>query len=172
MKNGDAITVINNNKSVVEATNYAAKKSSGDIIVYLSDDFDCPVNWDKLILEELEIQGSFSEIPKMWCMKIDDGLQKFSVDIITMPIMSRELYLRLTYFFHPEYKSMYVDRDLFHTCKNNGWLINAPYLVFTHNHYSVGRSKLDQTYKESEAHWQTGRGVFLKRKNLKFPLIG
>ena len=36
---------ISDNSNVVQATNTAAKKALGDILVYLSDDFDCFDNW-------------------------------------------------------------------------------------------------------------------------------
>lgn len=49
----------NNNKSVVEASNIAARCTSGNILIYLSDDFECPNEWDKLISDlNLSIQNS------------------------------------------------------------------------------------------------------------------
>lgn len=165
----DAVTdyvrmYMGDHKSVVEATNRAAKESKGDILVYLSDDFDCPDNWGKLIEKE------FEGVTGPMLLKVDDCLQKFDVRVLTIPIMNRALYERLGYFWHPEYKSMFVDEDLYWTCKNNGWLKKAPHLKFPHNHVSIGKAENDETYRRSAANWDQGKAVFARRKAAGFPL--
>lgn len=156
--------IIKPNNSVVEATNRAAQKSTGDILLYLSDDFDCPDNWANLITEKVKDFGD------EWLLKVDDCLQQFNVPVLTIPIMSRGLYNRLGYFWFPEYKSMFVDEDLYHTCKNNGWLRLAPELKFPHNHVSIGKAQDDETYRRSAANWDQGKALFQKRKAANFPL--
>jgi glycosyltransferase involved in cell wall biosynthesis len=154
----------NDNTSVVDATNIAAKKSNGDILIYLSDDFDCPENWGPLVLKEFEgVEGPC-------LLKIDDCLQPFHVPVLTMPIMNRALYERLGYFWHPGYKSMFVDQDLFEVVKKNGWLKLAPHLKFEHKHVSVGKTQDDETYRRSAANWDQGKAVFAKRKSQGFPI--
>ena len=49
---GQSWVIVNDNQNVVKATNKAAKCAKGDIIVYMSDDFKCPENWDELIVKE------------------------------------------------------------------------------------------------------------------------
>lgn len=152
------------NKSVVEATNRAAKESKGDILIYLSDDFDCPDNWGPFVLKEFEgVEGPL-------LLKVDDCLQAFHVPVLTIPIMNRALYERLNYFWHPEYKSMFCDQDLFEVCKKNGWLKLAPHLKFPHNHVSVGKAENDETYRRSAANWEQGRALFARRKQQGFPV--
>lgn len=158
----NSLVIPNDNKDVVEATNKAAKFSSGDILIYLSDDFKCPKYWDRLVFEKMR---------KTECLlKVDDCLQKFHIPVLTIPIMSRALYERLGYFWHPEYKSMFVDEDLYWTCKNNGWIIEAPELKFPHEHCANGMAENDETYKRSSANWNQGKEVFRKRKLANFPL--
>lgn len=53
----ERILIYNDNKSVVDATNIAAKKAQGDILIYLSDDFACPDNWGSLVLKEFLAEG-------------------------------------------------------------------------------------------------------------------
>src|SRR5688572_19380322 len=89
--------IVNDNNSVVEATNHAAKKSNGDILLYLSDDFKCPDNWGQLIIDQ------FQGVTEPMLLKVDDCLQNFGARVLTIPIMNRQLYERLGYFFHPEY---------------------------------------------------------------------
>lgn len=160
-KRQDKIT-IDHNTCVVEATNQAAQIATGDILIYLSDDFKCPDGWDLAIMEYLTVLQRSNEIP--WLLKVNDGLQKFHVDVLTIPIMNRALYRRLGYFWNPLYKSMFVDQDLYWVCKNNNWLTFAPDLLFQHEHYSNGMAPRDGTYQRSDANWNQGKEVYEKRK--------
>lgn len=156
--------LVNYNKSVVEATNRAASHCDGDILIYLSDDFDCPQDWDRLIIEQFENEN------RPLLLKVDDCLQPFHVPVLTIPIMNRSLYEKLGYFWHPEYKSMHVDVDLYHTVNKIGALKNAKHLKFPHEHHSLGKCENDETYKRSEANWNQGLEVFNRRKALGFPI--
>lgn len=154
--------IVNDNDCVVKATNHAAKIATGEILIYLSDDFKCPRHWDKLIIQKI---GNRTE-PTL--LKVDDCLQPFTADVLTIPIMNRALYERLGYFFHPGYKSMYVDQDLFWVCTNNGWMINAANLKFPHEHYVKGACQIDETYKRSAAFWDQGKALYRQRKQENF----
>ena len=157
-------TLILDNNSVVEATNKAAKESTGDILVYLSDDFDCPDDWANKIIERTKNLGD------VWLLKVDDCLQDFNVPVLTIPIMSRGLYEKLGYFWHPGYKSMWVDCDLYETAKRIGAIHYAQDLKFPHHHHSLGKCENDDTYKRSEKNWNQGLAVFNERKRLNFPI--
>lgn len=154
----------NDNKSVVEATNKAAEKATGDILIYLSDDFDCPPNWGLSVLKEFEGED------RPLLLKVDDCLQKFEVQVLTIPMMNRALYERLGYFWHPEYKSMFCDEALFWTCRKLGAIKNAPHLKFEHKHVSVGKAPDDETYRNSAKNWDQGKAVFSKHKAMGFPV--
>lgn len=151
------------NHSVVNATNTAAERSTGDILVYLSDDFKCPENWGELLLGEFED-------PRPTLVKVDDRLQKFDVAVLTIPIMNRALYEQLGYFWHPEYKSMFVDEDLYWTARKIGALKMCPHLAFPHEHPANGKAPDDDTYRRSAANWNQGQAVFNRRKAAGFPV--
>jgi hypothetical protein len=157
--------LINDNTCMVDAANHAAKKARGHIMVYFSEDFLCPQNWDYLIADLLELH-----IPNPRLLKVDDCLQKFDVPVLTIPIMNRWLYNKLGYFWHPGYKSMFVDEDLYWTCKNNGWLLNYEALKFPHEHCSIGKAERDETYIRSERNWDQGKALYAERKAANFPL--
>lgn len=161
------LVFIGDNNSVVEATNRAAAHATGDVLIYLSDDFECPHLWDLLLFQKLEKLDP----AQAWLLKVDDALQKFDVDVLTIPIMSIGLYKRLGYFWHKEYKSMFVDQDLYHTCRNNEWLIFAPDLTFPHLHYSNGKAVLDTTYQQSSENWTQGQRVYHRRMRDRFPMV-
>lgn len=158
----NTVQILGDNKSVVEATNRAAKEAKGDILIYLSDDFDCPSNWGPLVLNEFEGET------RPLLVKVDDMLQKFEVPVLTIPIMNRALYERLGYFWHPEYKSMFCDEDLYWTARKLSALKFAPHLKFEHQHVSVGKAPDDETYRNSAKNWDQGKAVFAKRKAAGF----
>lgn len=156
--------IYNDNTCVVEATNHAAKIATGDILIYLSDDFKCPDNWGQIVIKEFENEN------RPLLLKVDDCLQKFEVPVLTIPMMNRSLYEKLGYFWHPEYKSMSVDEDLYWTARKLGAIKNAPHLKFPHEHPSNGKAPNDETYIRSAANWDQGREVFGRRKAAGFPV--
>lgn len=160
--------IINDNTCVVEATNKAAIQSHGHVLIYLSDDFKCPDNWDILILEQLELGGG---IKKPLLLKVNDCLQPYHVKVLTIPIMTRALMNILGYFWHPGYRSMFVDEDLYWTCANNDWLLEtAEHLKFPHEHCCNNMAPRDETYIRSEANWDSGKAFFAERKSQNFPV--
>lgn len=155
--------LVSKNTCVVDATNIASELSKGDIMIYMSDDFDCPVNWDLKLVDKFN-----NKTPLL--LKVDDCLTDFKTDVATIPIINRQLYDKLGYFWNPLYKSMYVDQDLYWTCLNNNWLVLAPELKFQHNHYSNGRAKRDDTYIRTDGFSASGKIIYERRKKENFPL--
>jgi hypothetical protein len=160
----NSMILFSDNTCVVDATNVAAKKATGDILIYLSDDFKCPMYWDVLLVKK------FKDINSPMLVKVDDCLQKFHIAVLTIPIMNKELYQKLRYFWHPEYKSMFVDEHLYWITHNNNWLSFAPELKFPHEHPCTGLAENDETYKRSANNWEQGKALFAKHKSLNFPL--
>jgi glycosyltransferase involved in cell wall biosynthesis len=153
---------VNQNTCVVEATNKAAKYATGDVLIYLSDDFKCPDRWGELITDR-RLHGK-------WLLKVDDCLQRFNVAVLTIPIMSKELYDHLGYFWHPDFRSMFCDEQLYWKVKINGWLHLAPELKFPHEHPSNGKAANDETYIRSSKNWDHGKAMFAKHKASNFTL--
>lgn len=155
--------ICNGNTSVVEATNHAAKVATGDILLYLSDDFKCFDNWGLAVLKEFEGES------RPLLIKVDDCLQGFNVPVLTIPIMNRQLYERLGYFWHPEYKSMFCDEDLYWTTYKMGAMKLCPHLKFEHHHICNGKAADDETYRASAKNWDQGKEVFKRRQAQGFP---
>lgn len=154
--------LVNDNTSVVDATNKGAKEATGDILLYLSDDFKAFANWGVVV------ENEFKKYTGPTLIKVDDCLQKFSVPVLTIPIMNRELYNKLGYFWHPGYKSMFVDEHLYWRTHKLGALKFAPHIKFEHQHVSVGKSPDDETYRRSAANWEQGKALFAKHKAAGF----
>lgn len=169
-KNGITKIIAEENDSVVMATNRAAKYAQGDILIYLSDDFLAPEVWDLKVSERFHVkENELFDTPLL--IKVDDCLQLFHVPVLTIPIMNNHLYKKLGYFWHPGYKSMFVDEDLYWTVRDNKWMMLCEDLKFHHEHHNLGKCENDDTYKQSEKNWDTGKAFYAQRKEAGFPLI-
>ena len=144
------------NGYVVDATNNAAKGATGDIFVFVADDFRCPQNWDDLIVQRI------GHLPKSALM-VDDCCQKNN-NLLTLPIITKAVYDELGYFFHPEFKSMFCDNYIYEQVKRAGYLIEALDLKFPHHHFSNVnvelRSEPDEVYFRSNNLYDSGRQIF------------
>lgn len=152
--------IVNKNRSAVDAINNAAKIATGDILIVMSDDFDCPENWALKILEQT--QGKTDWIAKTW-----DGIQKW---IITLPIMDRSYYNRFGYIYHSGYSHMFCDTEITCVADLTGRKINLD-IPFTHNHYSTGKSVRDEVSIKADSTWDQGEKLFLERAKRNFDLV-
>lgn len=151
--------IINKNRSAVDAINNAAKVASGDILMVVSDDTACPVDWDIFIMSAP--QGKTD-----WILKTQDGIQPW---IITMPIMDRTYYNRFGYIYHPDYQHMFCDTELTCVADLTGRKITSN-LLFPHKHYSVTKEQPDAINKKADATWAQGEKLFLERSKRNFDL--
>ncbi len=161
---GFDMTVRMDNSCVVEAVNHAAKSAVGDVLIYISDDVLSYPNWGQ------DIKRICERYTGEYMIKVSDGLQPRNAEVLTFPIMSKALYQRLGYFFHPSYKSMWVDVDLYHTCNNLGVIKHHPEILFEHCHYVNKKAPMDETYRRSDAHFETGRLINANRARQGYPI--
>ena len=160
----------NRNRSLVDAVNNAAKVAHQDteLFIVVSDDFGCPKDWDELICQALP---DF----QMAAVQIDDGISygKPSPDnrLLTLPIITYDLYEVLGYVYHPAYFSMFVDNDLYEVCDRMQVLVDAGHLKFPHSHWVNGLRDKDSTYQRqnSAIAYQMGKATFENRKSAGFP---
>lgn len=148
----EGIILINDNKTAIEAINYAASKCTGDLIVVLSDDFLCPYHWDDALLKEVEGKYDF-------VLKTKDGLQPW---ILTLPIVDRIFYERYGYVYHPGYSHLFCDTDLASVATITDKLIYSD-ITFLHNHYTTGKTKKDAINEKNDRTWNQGEQLYLER---------
>lgn len=151
--------LLSENRSAVDAINIAAKIATGDILMVLSDDFDCFDNWGVALLKELEGKEDF-------ILKTQDGIQDW---IITMPIMDRKYYNRFGYVYYPEYLHMFCDTELSCVADLTGRKLTSK-LMFKHNHYSVAGGK-DAVSERADKTWAQGENLFIQRYKKNFDLV-
>lgn len=149
--------IIGEHRSAIHAINEAAKHATGDIIVVISDDFDCPIGWDSLLIKALEGKEDF-------CVKTKDGIQPV---LMTLPIMDRKYYERFGYVYHPDYIHMGCDVELTAVAMMTGKAIFLD-LVFPHNHYSTGKFVKDAISIRNDKSYRHGDQVLKEHLRTNF----
>ena len=152
--------IVNNNRSAVDAINNAAKAATGEIIIQMADDFECPVHWDEQIRQAVEGKTD-------WIMKTPNGIQSWT---ITLPIMDRAYYNRFGYIYYPEYLHMFCDTELSCVADLTGRRIECN-IPFRHNHYSVTKTTPDEVSRKADSTWIQGEKLFLERYRRNFDLV-
>lgn len=148
------------NHSAIEAINNAAKITTGDLFVVISDDFDCPAHWDTALLAEMHGKSDF-------VLKTRDGIQK---TLVTLPIMDRKYYERFGYVFNLGYQHMYSDQELTAVAAMTGRLLYSD-LLFPHNHYTTGKTVMDEVNKKNDATYPQGLAFFNERLAKNFDIV-
>jgi hypothetical protein len=136
----------------VAAWNAAAAVANGEIIVQLSDDWDPPHGWDKMIIDAI---GDTST-PKV--LAIGDGYRTDA--LMCMAICTKARLRDQGYFFHPDFTSVYSDNWFSHCAWRDGVVIDArDTIVFQHNHPAFEKGHWDAIYanSNSEGNYQRGK---------------
>lgn len=155
-----SVVNISHSKNVVQAANYGASLAKGDILVLISDDFECFRGWDLVVKKALE--------GKSGLLKTFDGVQKW---IVTLPIMTRDYYQSQEHIYYPDFGHMFCDTDQTHKADLQKKLIIRNDIVFKHNHHSIKGGVLkDDINRRADSTWQSGERAYLKRCKEKFGL--
>lgn len=158
-----AIKIVqNDNKSAIEAINNAAKLTKNNLIVVVSDDFDCFQDWDKWLFGYLQEYEDY-------IVKTKDGIQ---THLITLPIMDRKYYNRFGYIYYPEYLHMFCDTEMTDVGHILGRVIDLqdPNYQFTHRHPVAGLMQRDEIHEKNDATWNQGEELYKLRKSHNFYL--
>jgi hypothetical protein len=140
---------------------------TGDIVVFASDDFLPPQNWDQYLISKLE--------GKEGGLMVRDGYQlpdssNMQYPAITIPIMTWGCFEKLNKtIYSPVYTHMYSDCELYINLKDTGMLIddriNDP-TIFEHLHHAAGKRKADQLDVQYHVKWQEDELTWNNRKNM------
>ena len=144
----------------VAGWNAAANKSQGKILVQLSDDWEPPMHWDKLILEAI------GDTSKSAVLAVNDGNRRD--DLLCMAIMTRARFKDQGFMFHPEFFSMYSDNWFSECAILDSVLIDArDRITFEHLHPAFGKGEMDDTYVRSNQgyHYKCGEGIMRRLRD-------
>ena len=136
----------------VGAWNLAAKHSTGNILVQLSDDWEPPIGWDDLLEQRLD---PF----KPQVLQISDGCR--TDDLLCMAIFTRPYYEKYG-LFDPRYKNVYSDTDFTFRAKKNNAIIQAKDVTFIHHHPFWEGREMDETYQRGNdpAEYERAKAIF------------
>lgn len=150
--------VLNPGQGPVAAWNQAAKFSIGEILIQLSDDWDPPMHWDKLIL------AAIGDTSKPAVLAVSDGHREDN--LLCMAIMTRARYQQQDYMFHPEFFSMFSDNHFTDRAYADGVVIEAKEIVIEHLHPAFCKGDVDETYARSNApaNYEAGLATYEKLK--------
>jgi hypothetical protein len=152
-------TLVNHNRKAIDAINRAARVAKGNIMIVVSDDTDCPVNWAKKILNATAGKEDF-------VVKVDDGIQR---KMITMPILDKKYHNRFGYIYNPAYDHLFVDAEFSEVAYRLKKVIHVK-AKFPHLHYSRTGQKPDAVHLKNEATYPQGKELFTQRKKIHFGL--
>ena len=165
------ITVVNTDRIGVTYPSYQLSsvlesEKDSDIVVFASDDFLPPENWDEYLISKLDgVDG---------CLFVPDGYQledsSNMIDpCITIPLMTFGCLKKLNkIIYHPAYNHMFSDNELFLNCKELGMIINGYHdgIQFLHVHHSAGLRGVDEVDRRYHMKWKDDQEVWNKRKFL------
>lgn len=165
------VKVVNTNRIGVCYPSYILSsnldcESDSDIVVFASDDFLPPDNWDEYL------KSKFNGVDG--CLFVPDGYQledsSNMIDpCITIPLMTWGCLKKLNkVIYHPAYNHMFSDNELYLNCKEMGMLINGYHdgIQFLHVHHSAGLRGVDEADRQYHAKWTSDQNTWNIRKNM------
>ena len=163
------VEVVNTNRIGVCFPSYQLSSKlecddDSDIVVFASDDFLPPDNWDLYLKEKLKGTDG--------CLFVPDGYQledsSNMIDpCITIPLMTFGCLKKLNKtIYHPAYNHMFSDNELYLNCRELGVLVNGYHdgIQFLHVHHSAGLRGLDEADKHYHLKWREDQELWNKRK--------
>lgn len=139
-----------------------------DIVVFASDDFIPPKNWDTYIKNKLE--------GKEGCLMANDGYQALDFSnmaepVFSIPIMTFSALSKLNkVIYHPVYNHLCSDAELYLNAKDLGLIIdersNDKDYIFEHFHWSNGKRSADNNDQNYYSKFESDKQKWEFRKKL------
>lgn len=140
----------------------------GDIVVFASDDFLPPENWDDYLISKLDGVGEKA-------LFVRDGYQlpdssNMLHAAITIPIMTYSCLRRMNgVIYHPAYAHMFSDCELYNNLNELGLLIDdriSDETVFEHLHHAAGKRPADQADQMYHTKWAADQQTWEIRRKM------
>lgn len=161
---GGVVVIRGDFKGSAPAWDAAYRASSGDLLVQVSDDFSCPVDWDVALLARLPAGWEGKPI----VIAVNDGLRRDKM--LTMFVCTRNYAELAGEFLHKGYQGVFSDSEATHRAylrheTGLATVIEARDLLFTHNHHCKSNEPEDATYahQNSPEAYEAGKKLFMER---------
>ena len=142
--------------SSVANWNAAAARSTGDLLVVIADDLLPPDGWDQ----------SLRQLPpdaqQPYACYVPDTVRQDG--LMCHPVLSRGLYQKRGYVFHPSFFGVYCDNDFTTRTQLEAPIFRVPNLLWQHEHFSKKKTAPDQNARiqNSDQAYHYGKAVFDK----------
>jgi hypothetical protein len=139
--------------SSVANWNTAAALSTGEILIVIADDLTPPQGWDEQV-EKLPAGD------KEWACYVPDTVRQDG--LMCHPILSRALYNKRGYVFHPDYFGVFCDNDFTVRTQLECPILQVKGLEWNHDHPSNGTRVEDHVvrHQNSQAAYSYGASKF------------
>ena len=140
-------------RDCVTGWNLAAKHATGDVFIQVSDDLYPPHDWCPKIRQIVQTINA----PLLVLNLLDDRLCK---TCIFHPIITRDVYDRLGYFYPPDFQSMFCDNWLFLYASKYCSLVHSEKFFWEHKHRTTHKTlTIDKVTLEHESknRYEAGR---------------
>lgn len=140
------------------AWNAAASHAQGLILITVADDWFPTRPWNHEILWAIPDPGKE--------YVIDTRVPERPDILMEHSILTKAYYDRYGYIFHPDYKGMYADWEFTDVAHEDGVVIPAPNLKFTHDHPDRESEAWDDIYERqnSAERLNSGMKLYAERK--------
>lgn len=156
------VSFVSPKQSCVSAWNGAARISSGELLVQLSDDWVPVPGWDQMLLNECKKRDPDKE---SFVIAVSDGAR--TDDLLCMAILSRARYEQQGgELFHEGYESVFSDNEFSYRAAKDKVIIDARKRIrFEHMHPTFGKAPMDATYQHNNqrARLDAGHALFRTR---------
>lgn len=141
---------------------------NSDIVIFGSDDFTPPQNWDEYLIGKLN--------NKTGALLVNDGYQAIDFSnmaepVFSIPVMTYDCLLRNNkVIYNPAYTHLCSDAELFLNLKEMNLIIDERVddfnFVFEHHHWSSGKRKPDQNDQSYYSNFDKDKKTWEIRKKL------
>ena len=136
-----------------------------DIVIFASDDFLPPENWDKYVLNKLSGRSGVLHCRDGYQLPDSSNMLHAAV---TCPIMTGKALKQMNgIIYHPQYNHMFSDCELYLNAKELGILIDermTDTTLFEHLHWVSNKRPSDLNDKSYYDNWKSDEIIWNKRK--------
>ena len=138
-----------------------------DIIVFGSDDFTTPQDWDQYLINKLKGKDGLLFVRDAYQLPDSSNMLHAA---ITIPIMTGSALKKMNnIIYHPTYSHMFSDCELYLTTKDLNLLIDdrlTDATTFEHMHHAAGKRSVDQHDQSYYQNWKNDESTWNERKNM------
>jgi hypothetical protein len=142
--------------------------NSDDVVIFASDDFLPPNNWDKYIVEKLT--------GRQGCLMVNDGYQALDFSnmaepVFSIPIMTYSALLKMNkIIYNPVYNHLCSDAEHYLNAEQLNLIIDERIqdtdFIFEHFHWSNGKRNPDQNDQNYYNKFESDKTLWNMRKKL------